>query len=147
MNLNPLKLVKKLIYRALLSELSRTLIKSWSEAGSEWQYDSYRLTHKQSKVQLWIGNGRWHFNVCKEGSNTDFDGNIPIGYLERHILWHEYSSIMKATKKAKIKKVHADLLAKIVPSVDPILDPIINETGSPTPAPPRVRKPTVRKTP
>jgi hypothetical protein len=133
MNLNPFKLVKKLVYKALLSEFSRALIKSWSESGSEWQYDSYRLTHKPSKIHLWIANGRWYFNVCSDGSgsNTDFDGNIPIGYLERHILWHEYSSIMKATKKNKRKKVHADLLAKIAPSVDPDI---------PTPAPlPRKR--------
>jgi hypothetical protein len=146
MNLNPFKLVKKLVYKALLSELSRTLIKSWSENGSDWVYDNHVVVHKKSKLRLWISDGRWYFNMCKEDSYKH-EGNNPIGYLERHLLWHEYSSIMKISEKLKNKKTHDELVAKLVSSVDPILDPITNETGSPTPAPPRVRKPTVRKTP
>jgi hypothetical protein len=120
MNLNPFKLVKKLVYRLVLSELSRTLIQSWTESGSEWTYDTYRLTHKPTKIQLWVGNGAWHFNVIKEGSSTNCEGNVPIGYLERHVLWHEYSIIMKNTKKAKVKKLHNDLLSKLNPSETPL---------------------------
>jgi hypothetical protein len=143
MNLNPFKLVKKLLYKSILSPLCHSLIKSWSENGSEWNYDSYHLTHKKSNTSLWIGNGRWFFNVIVERSHT---GSKPIGLLERHFLWHEYKLVMKTSEKLKNKKIHDELLAKIAPSVDPILDPIVNETGSPTPAPPRVRKPPVRKT-
>ncbi len=120
MNLNPFKLVKKLIYRLVLSELSRTLIKSWTESGSEWTYDTYKLTHKPTKIQLWIGSGRWFFNAIKEGSHTEHSGNVPIGYLERHILWREYANIMKNTRKANIQNLRSNLISKLTPQEVPV---------------------------
>lgn len=120
MNLNPFKLVKKLVYRLVLSELSRTLIQSWTESGSEWTYDTYRLTHKPTKIQLWVGNGAWHFNVIKEGSSTNCEGNVPIGYLERHVLWHEHSIIMKNTRKANIQNLRSNLINRLTPQEVPV---------------------------
>jgi hypothetical protein len=135
MNLNPFKLVKKVVYRLILSELCRSLIKSWRESGSEWTYTSYHLTHEKSKMRLWVGNGRWFFNVCK-GSSSDHEGSSPIGLFERHLLWNEYNTIMKATRKAKAKKLHDDLIAQL--KSEEVVAEV--EDNSPQPAPKRTRR-------
>jgi hypothetical protein len=135
MNLNPFKFVKRLIYRLVLSELCISLIDSWKMKGSEWSYDHYHLTHKKSKMRLWVANGRWFFNVCKD-NGSDHEGSSPIGLFERHLLWNEYNTIMKATRKAKAKKLHDDLIAQL--KSEEVVAEV--EDNSPQPAPKRTRR-------
>lgn len=135
MNLNPFKFAKKLLLKRLLSPLCHSLIKSWSETGSEWHYDDYHLTHKKSNTTLWIGNGRWFFNVVVDRSHS---GGNPIGLFERHLLWHEYKLIMKISDKNKAKRLHDELVAKLTSTE-------IGSVEENTDSVPSAKKPRIRK--
>jgi len=114
--LNPLTFPRRILNKFFLSELSKNLIESWSENGGDWHYNTYWLTHKKSGTQLWVGNGRWFFNVSVDGKH---DGSKPIGLFERHLLWGMFKKITKAGDKARAKKVHAELIAKLAATLPP----------------------------
>ncbi len=67
----------------------------------------YHIIHKDTKVCLWICNGRWFldgYSISLDGvwtggssqSNRLFDAVAPkIGLFDRHILWFRVKNIMK----------------------------------------------------
>ncbi len=100
--------IKMKIYSLILSELCITLINSWRNDVSGWNYDRYKLMNKKKTISFWIASGRWFFDIETNNQRTGY-----IGLFERHILWHEFNQIRKKINKQKKQLEHENLIKSL----------------------------------
>ena len=89
-----------------MSELGKELLELFHEGG--WEVREYRLTHKASGVEFWIGNdfGRFRLYDVKGLNYHDESYKGAINFADRFVFWTCYLYMLD---KAKARPAEAAL--------------------------------------
>jgi len=65
----------------------------------DWIVGQYTITHKKSRLEFWIANGRFFLDRW----NGHIGGPRVIGLLERHWLWIKVRNVIGEAKRAELE--------------------------------------------
>jgi hypothetical protein len=94
-----------------MSPLAYAIWVSFKYTPDDWEGydDTFRLTHKTNGISIWIGNGRWFFNIEHNNSHRD---NTLIGLFDRHLVFNAFQAAQKAFKRGDKTEIRAEYLRK-----------------------------------
>jgi hypothetical protein len=76
----------------------------------EWGLDEYMLTHKASRISLWIASGYSFFKLYRAPSVNEEQLKTMLNRFDLCVLWRAYRKALKAHYRSEKNEKHNQVL-------------------------------------